>query len=600
MKAILILPALCLCALLSAPVTAQMIIRVDGDNGAAVPPNADGEDWGASAYKYLRDAIARAESVLGGEDPPPAVHIWVKGNTQSPYLPNQSELGHLTGSAALEASFVLSDGISIFGGFAGTEGPLDGNLRDHTANVTILCGDLNQDDDDPQTGFLEDGLLPETPDFWTEPSAQDNVFAVVRSFDGSVERQLDGFVIRRGGNIENQNAGGAGCRVQGSRTVLTRCTLSQNRVLLHGGAVYAAGGALLGGGLPTEIRLWNCEVFDNYAEKKAGGLLNTSQGGFSQQPSRAEVLNTLFHRNRALAEVGAILNTTEQTVSCGLCDEDDPCDGSEPATIVIVNSTIVDNHVIGTGRTGGVRSRRGVLDITNSVLWGNSDGDASTSKAHEQLESDEGFGRLRHSCIETDQAGIPQYSDCDTGNIDDDPEFVDPDATDPRDRDYRLQSTSPCRDTGDTVEILLERWRDVYDLDQNGFVEAPTPDLDLTARRKNCHVDMGAYEYDPGSACPYDLDDDGQVGFNDLLQVLASWGSCPGGGAPCPYDFDESGDVGFTDVLEILSNWGSCAGAGNCAFDDAAITVSDCMQRVGWNIEALMACIEAAMIQQGQ
>ncbi|MBX3373121.1 MAG: hypothetical protein KF817_04745 [Phycisphaeraceae bacterium] len=115
-----------------------------------------------------------------------------------------------------------------------------------------------------------------------------------------------------------------------------------------------------------------------------------------------------------------------------------------------------------------------------------------------------GFGRLRHSCIETDQAGIPQYSDCDTGNIDDDPEFVDPDATDPRDRDYRLQSTSPCRDTGDTVEILLERWRDVYDLDQNGFVEAPTPDLDLTARRKNCHVDMGAYEHDLEAACPYE------------------------------------------------------------------------------------------------
>ncbi|MBX3373122.1 MAG: hypothetical protein KF817_04750 [Phycisphaeraceae bacterium] len=158
MKAILILPALCLCALLSAPVTAQMIIRVDGDNGAAVPPNADGEDWGASAYKYLRDAIARAESVLGGEDPPSAVHIWVKGNTQSPYLPHQSELGHLTGQAALEASFVLSDGIFIFGGFAGTEDEEEFNLRDHTSNVTILCGDLNQDDDDPQTGFLEEGL----------------------------------------------------------------------------------------------------------------------------------------------------------------------------------------------------------------------------------------------------------------------------------------------------------------------------------------------------------------------------------------------------------------------------------------------------------
>ncbi|MBX3374936.1 MAG: hypothetical protein KF817_13980 [Phycisphaeraceae bacterium] len=77
---------------------------------------------------------------------------------------------------------------------------------------------------------------------------------------------------------------------------------------------------------------------------------------------------------------------------------------------------------------------------------------------------------------------------------------ADDSATPASDRDYRLQSTSPCRDTGDTVEILLERWRDIYDPDQNGFVEAPTPDLDMTARRKNCHADMGAYEYDPGSA----------------------------------------------------------------------------------------------------
>ncbi|NNM25203.1 MAG: hypothetical protein HKO59_04325, partial [Phycisphaerales bacterium] len=52
--------------------------------------------------------------------------------------------------------------------------------------------------------------------------------------------------------------------------------------------------------------------------------------------------------------------------------------------------------------------------------------------------------------------------------------------------------------------------------------------------------------------CPEDLDDSGDVGFSDLLAVLANWGPCPG----CPEDLDGSGDVGFADLLSVLANWG--------------------------------------------
>ncbi|MBT8486997.1 MAG: hypothetical protein KJO43_15575, partial [Phycisphaerae bacterium] len=54
--------------------------------------------------------------------------------------------------------------------------------------------------------------------------------------------------------------------------------------------------------------------------------------------------------------------------------------------------------------------------------------------------------------------------------------------------------------------------------------------------------------------CPEDLDDSGDVGFSDLLAVLANWGPCPG----CPEDLDGSGDVGFADLLSVLANWGPC------------------------------------------
>ena len=56
------------------------------------------------------------------------------------------------------------------------------------------------------------------------------------------------------------------------------------------------------------------------------------------------------------------------------------------------------------------------------------------------------------------------------------------------------------------------------------------------------------------NACPADLTDDGQVAFDDLLQLLAAWGECAG----CPEDLDGDGVVSFGDVLEILTEWGLC------------------------------------------
>ena len=54
---------------------------------------------------------------------------------------------------------------------------------------------------------------------------------------------------------------------------------------------------------------------------------------------------------------------------------------------------------------------------------------------------------------------------------------------------------------------------------------------------------------------PADLDDDGSVGFTDLLILLASWGDCPDPPAECPADLDGSGGVGFGDLLILLASW---------------------------------------------
>ncbi|MHC5114723.1 MAG: C25 family cysteine peptidase [Planctomycetota bacterium] len=54
--------------------------------------------------------------------------------------------------------------------------------------------------------------------------------------------------------------------------------------------------------------------------------------------------------------------------------------------------------------------------------------------------------------------------------------------------------------------------------------------------------------------CPADLDESGDVGFSDILQLIGAWGPCAG----CPQDLDGSGDVGFSDILVVIGTWGEC------------------------------------------
>ena len=56
-----------------------------------------------------------------------------------------------------------------------------------------------------------------------------------------------------------------------------------------------------------------------------------------------------------------------------------------------------------------------------------------------------------------------------------------------------------------------------------------------------------------GVNCPADLDGDDDVGFNDLLMMLAEWGNKGG-----PEDLDDSGTVDFGDVVALLAAWGPC------------------------------------------
>ncbi len=81
------------------------------------------------------------------------------------------------------------------------------------------------------------------------------------------------------------------------------------------------------------------------------------------------------------------------------------------------------------------------------------------------------------------------------------------------------------------------------DLINGSIVEAGVDAV--TLRTVNCGADPN---------CPWDLDGGGDVGINDFLTLLGSWGPNPGH----PADFDGDGEVGITDFLKLLGVWGPC------------------------------------------
>jgi hypothetical protein len=52
-----------------------------------------------------------------------------------------------------------------------------------------------------------------------------------------------------------------------------------------------------------------------------------------------------------------------------------------------------------------------------------------------------------------------------------------------------------------------------------------------------------------------DVNMDGQVDVEDLLDVIFAWGPCPDEPAPCPEDIDGDGDVDVDDLLMVILGW---------------------------------------------
>ena len=336
----------------------------------------DGCSW-ATAYITLQDALADPTLASGDQ-------IWVAAGT---YYPDQGS-GQTNNDRA--STFNLENGVSLYGGFAGTESLL--SQRNVTANVTILSGDIDQ-----------------------VAGNANNAYHVVTGVGVVSTAVLDGFTITAGNAnggdnygggmyltsssptlrylIFDSNAGGNGGGLAGfasSDATLTDVTFSNNSVSIHGGGIYlqdTSNPTLLrvtfsnntsvgyGGGMAVFLSspILTDVTFDNNqttgAFNPGGGMytsdstpilnrvtfsnnkaLDAGGGGMYNFASNVQMTNVTFANNSALRRGGAMANET---------------------------SSPVLNNVTFNGNTATLQPSGGMANFTdsdpvirNSILWG--------------------------------------------------------------------------------------------------------------------------------------------------------------------------------------------------------------------------------------
>lgn len=430
MRQTLMIPTTLTCAFVNALPVAAEIIHVNAEASGA----DSGESW-KDAHCDLQTALWRAQN---GDE------IWV---AEATYRPTQN--------SRRDISFVLNDGVAMYGGFAAIEKLRE--ERDPGQRPTILSGNIGDPD-----------------------SSLDNTYRVIEAVDRSLPPIVDGFVIREAYN-EREGVDGRGGGVYNVRTDIqvSGCTIEDNyatygagmwnesasphfeRCVLRRNEKYAVVNWIGGNG-----QFVDCEFSDNLTSGR-GAAFNAWTYTHTTM-----FIRCTFFRNLA-DDVGAVYDGFGDPVfeGCLFFDNKTKTSGGvaylQDGSAVFANCTVYGNRA---GFNGGGIVAHGdtpTPTLTNCLIWNN------RSKRDSVVENNQIIilgGTINYSCVE---GWTGRYGGA--GNFGDDPQFVDADK-----ENFRLRDDSPCFDAGD-----------------DSVVTQPT-DLDGNPRILGARVDIGCYE----SLCP--------------------------------------------------------------------------------------------------
>lgn len=320
------------------------------------------------------------------------------------------------------------------------------------------------------------------------PAFEDCIFERNRALTGNAGAvEIDGVAARFDrcefrGNGAPSGLGGAVALRTGATPTFTDCLFAENQGGLEGGALFAGSGAR-----PSILRSTFQGNQATAATADGGALYLTGGGG-------ALVHATDFLGNSAAASAGAIWLEDGDLDLAGCLLAGNSTASSGGALVVYFSSTArVDastlaNNTSGTsgfdGGGGIAVGLGGTLELSNSILWGNSDGSGSGASA--QIHNI-GFGTAGPilASDSTVSGGVPGGT-----NI----SAVDPGFADPSNGDYRPTATSSVLEAGNGSLLPA----DELDSDGDGDVVEPLAvDLDGNPRVAGLQVDQGAYEWTP-------------------------------------------------------------------------------------------------------
>jgi hypothetical protein len=345
--------------------------------------SGDCASWGSACKLYY------ALSIAGSED-----QIWVQAGIHKP-----------TGSTTdRNAALTLRYNIAVYGGFAGTETELD--QRDWQANLTILSGDIDDNDLSDPNGIVTD----------TNKIQGYNSYHVVIGNSTGSAGVLDGFVITAGkadGIAAHQYDGG------GMYTFYSYSTFSNMRfegnAAIRGGAIFndesdtqfddvtiTFNKAGYGGGMYNDESspvLHNTTFYSNTAESSGGGIYNdysapilnlvTFQhngadygGGMSSdhglsESSQVQLTDVRFLDNTANNDGGGFWGDGVCSQMMRVQFSDNTASGKgggmnngAASYIVINNAVFYDNSASG-DRGGGISDSGENLTLVNASFYNN-------------------------------------------------------------------------------------------------------------------------------------------------------------------------------------------------------------------------------------
>lgn len=327
----------------------------------------DGSSWDNASgdLQKMIDELAESTPSQTGE-------VWVAAGTYTP----QSQL--ISGTA-YSASFRMRDGISVYGGFAGTESSkLERVKKDASTmpwdfkNETVLEAAYYDHTDLAWTGSKWTLSSDSRHVVWFAPMSGEPAFTTVTT--------LDGFTIQGGyaqGGTGQDNFltdRGAGVYMDGSNAYLSNCIVRENYATGNGGGVYLKDGRVQtsliynnnadadGGAVYVENTglVQRSMLTNNSAHNGAGAYLynNTAEGGNSgEDHPEYLILSTCVVSNNTVTGNGAVY-----------CDKGG----------VLMQNTITNNNCITAtdatdskaSQTGGIYVDEYAL-VLNSVLWNN-------------------------------------------------------------------------------------------------------------------------------------------------------------------------------------------------------------------------------------